>query len=43
MLARTVNEGTKKSKKKGSAVVQKERVDEERTQEELFGRKMNTA
>ena len=42
MLARTVNEGTKRSKKKGSAVMQKERVDKERTQEELFGRKMNS-
>jgi len=39
---RTVNEGTKRSKKKGSTVVQKGRIDEERTQGELFGRKMNS-
>jgi len=43
MLAQAVNEGTKRSKKKGSVVVQKERVNKKRTQEELFGRKMNGA
>lgn len=43
MLAQAVNEGTKRSKKKGLVVVQKERVNKKRTQEELFGRKMNGA
>jgi len=41
MLARAVNEGTKRPKKKVSAVVQKEKVDEERMQGGFFGRKMN--
>ena len=41
MLARVVNEGTKRPKKKVSTVVQKEKVDEERMQGGFFGKKMN--
>jgi len=43
MLAQAVSERTKRSKKKGSVVAQKGSVNEKRTQEELFGRKMNGA
>jgi len=41
MLARAVNEGTKRPKKKVSAVVQKEKNHEERMQRGFFGKKMN--
>jgi len=41
MLAQAVNEGTKRPKKKVSAIVQKENVDEERMQGGFFEKKMN--